>query len=62
MFEVVTELKGDIVYVRLTQNGESVPGYEFKVESFNKKEWESRRKYCLKEAKRRNSQSRKRGG
>ena len=62
MSEVVTELKGDIVYVRLTQNGESVPGYEFKVESFNKKEWESRRRFCLKEARLRNNQVKRRGG
>jgi hypothetical protein len=59
MFLVEMELKGESVFVRMVEGGKPVQGYEFKVEAFKKKEWESRRQFCLREARKRNSKSKK---
>ena len=54
MFEVFVETKSGKVIIELRDNGKPVSGYTASFPMEKKKEWESFRKYCAREAEVRN--------
>ena len=57
MFEVVVETKSGKVIIELRNDGKPVSGYTASFPLEKKKEWESFRKYCAREADARNKKS-----